>query len=140
MKPCRYGFMGVVVLLDESLDGFGDFDGIEILALDVLDESQFERSVGGDIFDDDEQFFEACALGGSPSTFSCDDFEAVWGGWASTHDQRFDETVFFQGGSKLIESGRIHALAWLAFLWMQRLDGAGKYGTLAVGCSRCRVD
>jgi len=59
-------------LPDEPVEGEGHFDWVEILALEVLDEGEFQQMVVGDIADDDRDLVESGKLGGAPAPLARD--------------------------------------------------------------------
>ena len=67
--------LGVAVLADEAIEGLGDLDGVEVGALDVLDQRQLEGLLGRDVLDDDEHLLEAGALRGAPAALAGDELE-----------------------------------------------------------------
>ena len=61
----------------EAFEGVGDFNRVEVFALDVLDEGNFEEAVVGEVLDDDGYFGEASESGGTPAAFARDELIAV---------------------------------------------------------------
>src|SRR4029078_10234174 len=57
-------------VLDQGEIGARLLDGVEILALDVLDERHFEQPILGDLTDDRRHLEQARALSGPPSAFT----------------------------------------------------------------------
>ena len=64
-------------MLDEPLVGLGFFDGVEVLALDVLDEGDLERFRLRHVADDDRQLVQARPLRGAPSPLAGDEEVSV---------------------------------------------------------------
>jgi hypothetical protein len=56
----------------EAAEGVGGFDGIQVLALNVLDEGDFEKAVVGNLPDDYGDVFEAGKLSGPPAALPSD--------------------------------------------------------------------
>ena len=46
----------------EAVEGRGRFDGVQILALDVLDEGDFEQALVGDFLNDDRNLVDPASL------------------------------------------------------------------------------
>src|SRR5262245_15372345 len=62
--------MAQVILRREAIEGVSDFDGREIFALDVLDQSHLEKSVRGRIADHGWDSLKAGQARGSPSALA----------------------------------------------------------------------
>ena len=79
----------------------GDFDGVEVLALDVLDEGDFHQAVVGEVLNDDGDFLEAGDLGGTETAFAGDQL-VVAGGFAD--DEGLDDAVLADGLGQFLEA------------------------------------
>ncbi len=62
--------VGEAELAVEALEGVGDFDGVQVLALDVLDEGDLHEAIVGELLDDDGDVMEAGQAGGTEAAFS----------------------------------------------------------------------
>ena len=69
-------FLGQAELVGETAVGLRLLDGIEIFALDVLDERRRQQPVVGNVADDDRDLQQPGALRGAPSAFARDDLVA----------------------------------------------------------------
>jgi hypothetical protein len=63
-----------MMFVDEPAEGLGLLNGVEVLALDVLDERDLEELFVGNMPNDDRDSKESGALGRAPSAFPGDDF------------------------------------------------------------------
>jgi hypothetical protein len=87
-------FLAEPEFLCEAGVGFGFFDGVEVFALEVLDESHFEDiAVAGESFDDGD-IGESELLAGAEAAFACDEFEGAVDG---ADDEWLDDAVFADG-------------------------------------------
>jgi len=75
---------------DEPLIGLGFLDGIEVFALDVLNEREFQHLFIRDIADDGRDLQRSSQLSRSPSAFPSDDLIAKA---TATHDDRLYQAV-----------------------------------------------
>jgi len=76
------------MFFDEPLVGLGDLQGVELLAMDVLDEGDLELLLFGDVPNEDGDLAQAGSLGGPPTAFPDDDLIViVLGG----HDDRLHD-------------------------------------------------
>ena len=69
--------VGVAVIGGELRVAVGLFERVEIGALDVLDDGDFERLAVAGLDDEDRDFVQAGALGGAPAPFAGDDLVGV---------------------------------------------------------------
>ena len=62
--PVRWPICSAVRLssLRQALEGDGRLDGVEVFALDVLDQGDFEEAVVGDVLDDDRDLVRPASL------------------------------------------------------------------------------
>jgi len=107
----------------------GFFDGVEVLALEILDEGEFEDFLVGGGADDGGGFQEADFLGGAPAAFAGDELEFIE---ALPDDEGLDDAVLADGirpareafrretpcgagagGSDVLQLDHLHALAQL---------------------------
>jgi hypothetical protein len=87
-------FLGEVELGLELGVALGFFEGVEVFALEILDEGEFEDfAVGGGPFDDGD-VGEAGEAGGAPTPFAGDQFENVAYG---PDDEGLDDSLFADG-------------------------------------------
>ncbi len=78
----REGLLRQVALLDEALQAEGDFDGVEVLTLDVFDEGHRVQVLVVDLADVDRQRCEPRPSGGAPAAFAADQDVAAVGALA----------------------------------------------------------
>jgi hypothetical protein len=67
---CSYFFLGQMKFAHQALVGARFFDWVEVLALDILDQSYLKRHLIGDFADDRRHTAEACSLRCSPAAFA----------------------------------------------------------------------
>ena len=91
--------MAEVQLLDQAIKSPGHFNGGEILALDVLDQRNFQQLLVGKLLDDHWNPGQAAKLRGPPPAFAC--YQLVPAA-APADDQRLDNTVSFDGLRELL--------------------------------------
>src|SRR5262245_3555663 len=60
-------------LLHHAIEGDRGFDGIEVLALNILDQGDFQKTFIRDLLDHDGHFRDTCELGCPPAAFPCDE-------------------------------------------------------------------
>ena len=82
-------------VIDEPLDAGGFLDGVEVFALDVLDERHRKRRFIRDIPDQHRHFFQSRLLGRSPSSLASDDLVSVRADRA--REDRLNETLRSDG-------------------------------------------
>jgi hypothetical protein len=87
----------------EALEGVGDFDGVEVFALDVFDKSDFHEAVVGDVLDNDGHVMKAGDAGGAKAAFTGDELIAVV---RAPYDERLDDAVFANGLGEFLEALR----------------------------------
>ena len=66
-------------------------DGIEIFALEVFDERQFEHGAVVGLADDDRDFRQLQQLCGAPAAFACNQFKITV---TVAHNQRLHDALF----------------------------------------------
>src|ERR1700739_828805 len=67
---CSYFFLGQMQFAHHALLGAGFFDWVEVLALDILDQSYLKRRLIGDFADDRWYTAEACSLSRAPAALA----------------------------------------------------------------------
>ena len=87
-------------LLDELRVAVRLFNSVQVLALQVLDQSQFQHGPVVGLPEDDGDFRQAEQLGGPPAAFAGDELEVAV---AISHDQRLDDALFLDGISQLAQ-------------------------------------
>src|SRR5690606_26742495 len=88
-------------LLDEPLVAEGDLDGVEVLALDVLDDGHLEHRLGVGLADEGGDLAEAGAAGGAEAALARDQLEPPVAEGA--HRQRLDDAELADGRGELVE-------------------------------------
>jgi hypothetical protein len=112
---------GDFVLLERKFLGEADvacgfFHRVEILALEVLDECHFQNITIGGLALDDRHSGESEFAGGTPTSFTSDEFELTI---HSAHDERLDDAVL---------TDRLHQIIKWRFTELKaRLQGAGNH-------------
>ena len=69
--------LGHAELLEQAAVAFGFLDGVEVLALQVLDQGGGHGVGVGEVADQGRHFVQSGGLGGAPAAFAGDDLEAV---------------------------------------------------------------
>jgi hypothetical protein len=90
-----------VELVREAVEGMGDLDGVEILALYVLDKRDFEQVLIGDVLDHGRDVGQAGEFRGAPAAFAGDKLIAVTEG---PDDERLDDAVGQDGIGEFLEA------------------------------------
>ncbi len=85
--------LAVVEALDKVAIAGRFFDGVEVGALDVLDDGEFEDFLVVEAADDDRHRVQARTLGGAPAAFAGDDLIHLLVVGIDTDDDRLDETL-----------------------------------------------
>src|SRR5690606_19483414 len=94
-------FVGEAELAVEALEGVGHLDGVEVLALDVLDERDLHQAVVGEFLDDDGNLVKAGHAGGSEAALASDELVGVA---VAADDQRLDDAILANGLRELLEA------------------------------------
>ena len=89
---------------------FGFFHGIEVLALEVLDEGHLEHIAVGGLTLDDGHGGESEFAGSTPAAFAGDELELAIHG---AHDERLDDAVLADGLDEVVQRGFAELEAWL---------------------------
>jgi hypothetical protein len=100
--------LGELELGNELGVALGLFDGIEVFALEIFDQGEFENGAVVGLADDDRDFGQAGQLGGAPAAFAGDEFQVSA---AFAHDERLNDALLFDGVGEFAErfSGKILA-------------------------------
>lgn len=120
------GFLAEVELFDESLVSDGAFHGGDVLALDVFDNSDFERCLTGGGADDDGDGFEPGDFGGAEASLSGDEFKLVIAEGAD--DEGLEDAKFADGDGEFFELFLVELGSRLA-----RVGADGRYGKFVGG-------
>jgi hypothetical protein len=104
----------------QAVEGLGDLNGIQILALDVLNEGDFHEPVVGIVLNDDRNLGKAGKFGGAPAALSGDELVAGTGG---ADDQRLDNAVFADGLGEFLEAVGLEDGARLQGIGVDIADG-----------------
>ena len=103
--------MGEFEVLQELLQGGGNFENVEVAALQVFDQGDGECLLVGVVFDDAGDFGEAGDAAGAEAAFAGDDFVlAVADG---THNERLQDAVLGDGLGKFLQGGIVEDFARL---------------------------
>jgi hypothetical protein len=90
-----------VELTREPVEGVGDLDGVEILALYVLDQRDFEQVLIGDVLDYGRDVGQAGEFCGAPAAFPSDELIAVAEG---PDDEGLDDAIGQDGIGEFLEA------------------------------------
>ncbi len=130
-------FLGVSVIANQPVVGLRELDGVEVLALDVLDQRELEGGLDAHVLHDDERVPDAGALKCAPAPLAGDELELVAPGYAPDH-QRLDEAVLADALRQLVELVRVEVLPGLPFPGDDLLDRAREDALVAVVRGRRR--
>ena len=97
----------------ERLQGFGFFQRIKVLALEIFHESHGHGVFVGIFSDDDRYFCESCQFGGPPASFTGYDLVTLRHTRELTHEQRLDDALIADGYGQFAEGCAIEVLARL---------------------------
>ncbi len=106
-------------LAGETVECVGYFDGIEVLALDVLDEGDLEEAVVGDVLDGNGNIGDAGEACGTPAAFAGDELVAAVP-WAD--DEGLNDAVGADGVGKFLEALRLEYGSWLKRIGVDEID------------------
>ena len=90
--------LGVAVIVDQPLISLRLLNCVEVLALDILDQRDFQRLLVAEIADDGGDFVQPRPLGRAPAALAGDDLEAVA---MRTDDDRLDDAARPDRGGEL---------------------------------------
>ena len=105
------------------------FEWVEVLALEILDECQFQHGAVVSFAEDDGDFLQTSEMRGPPTTFTGDQLEAVA---AFADDEGLDDALFLDGIGQFLKSDRSEFFA--------RLERAGANQLWVVGWARYWAD
>ena len=91
--------------VDQRLIAGRLFERIEVGALHVLDDGEFERLRVGRLDHDDRHVVQAGALRRAPAPLAGDDLELVRRAAHGAHDDRLDDAALADRGGQLVEFG-----------------------------------
>ena len=97
------------------------FDGVQIGALNVLDNRNLENLGIIKVAHDDRKFVKLRNLGGPPPAFTRHDFEAVCAR-NRPHDKRLDDPFLTQRRGKILQALGRKVTARLQWIWHQLFD------------------
>jgi hypothetical protein len=101
----------------------GLFDGGEVLALDVFNESDFQRLVIGQLTDDNRHIVQPCDLGRPPAAFPGNDFIIFRMAGTGPHQDGLQQAAALDGVRQAVQFSFVEALARL-----QAAGGQAFYG------------
>jgi hypothetical protein len=107
----------------KALESVSNFDGIEVLALDVLNEGDFHEAVVGEFLDDDGDLVEAGNAGCPEAALAGDKLVSIAG---AADNKGLDDAVLADGLSKLLKALRGERGAGLEGIRVDRFDGDAK--------------
>ena len=125
-------FLGEIEIFDQLAVAERFFNRVEILALEILDEGEFENFAVVSFADEDGKFGEAGELGGAPATFAGDEFIRPV---ARADDERLKDSLLFDGVGEFLD--RILGEIFAGLKWAR--DDAGDGNALHLLAGRfCR--
>ena len=124
--------VGVVELVDETLNGAGFFQRVQVLALDVLDQGQGQRVLVADFLDDDRHRLELGERSGTEAPFAGDDLVAPIVDRAD--HQGLQQTMLMDRVRQLLQGGFVHAGTGLIAPGLQQVQGHLADAFLGGGC------
>ena len=130
----RKRFVGEAVVLQKTFQGRGFFKGVEILALDVLDQCQRRGLFVIDIAHHRRHGCQASALRRSPAPFAGDDLEAAFR--ARADDDGFDDALGAYRLCQFFDALVTNAIARLMFARRDALDGDFRNRRCGPRCER----
>ena len=100
----------------------GFFERVEIGALDIFDDGDFERLAVAGLEHDDRDFVLPGPLGGPPAPLAGDDLVGVGDAGDGANQHRLDDAALPDRRGQLLEFGVVEALARIARVRAQELD------------------
>ena len=128
--PLRYLLLGEAVFLHQSLEAPGLLGGVQVLPLEVLDQTQLHDLSVIRLNDDSGDLIQTGLLGGPPAALPGDDL--VVAGGQTADGEGLDDAVEADRVGQIGEGLRLKALAGLVQAWPHLGDGEGD-GALASG-------
>ena len=114
--------LGVVEFLDQLAIAARFFDRVQIGALDVFDEGDFERLGVGEGADDDGHFMQARLLRRAPAPFAGDDLVLVGLARNGADNNRLEDAFFADRVGELVEQFGLEMFARLERVGTQERD------------------
>ena len=121
--------LAVVELADQAQEGGGFLQGVEVAALQVLDEGDLDGLGIAEVAHHRRQFVEARPLRRPPAPLAGDDLigrAAAAAAVCGPHHQGLDDALGTDRGGEALDLGLVEALARLIRLRRQMLDGDGE--------------
>ena len=115
-------FLAAFEFVRERVIALRLFHRVEVFALDVFDDRDFERFGLRDVEGNDRHFVQAGELGGAPAAFAGDDLKAIRRALHRAHHDRLDDAVLLDGGGELSEFGIGKCPARVARIRFQKFD------------------
>jgi hypothetical protein len=113
-----------VELVREAVEGMGDLDGVEILALYVLDQRDFEQVLIGNMLDHGRDVGKAGEFPGAPAAFASDELIAIAEG---PNDERLNDAIGQDGIGEFLEAIGAKHRARLKGVGIDEGDGEIRY-------------
>jgi hypothetical protein len=112
--------VGEAEVVGEAFEGLRGFDGVEVLALDVLDEGELQELIVGEVLDDHRDLSEAGYSGSAESALAGDELESVA---MMADNERLDDAVGADGLGKLVNPSLVELRAGLEGIGIYIRDG-----------------
>ena len=118
-------FLGHAELLEQAAVAFGFLDGVEVLALEVLDQGGGHGFGVGEVAHQGRHFVQPGGLGGAPAAFAGDDLEPVRRVGIGTGEEGLEDAAGSDGVDEFRERVGIDRAA--------RLEGPGGRNSTGIG-------
>ena len=115
-------FLAAFELVRQRVIALRLFHRIEVFALHVLDDRDFECVAVTDLDRNDRHFVQAGELRGTPAAFAGNDLVAILRALHRPHHDRLDHAMLLDGTGELAEFGIGKSPAWVARIWFQEFD------------------
>ena len=115
--------LGVVELLQQPAVAFRLFQGRKVLALQVLDQADFQDIPVGEIFDDHRDLMQLGFLGGPPAAFAGDDLEGVGLVRVAPHEEGLQDAPVTDGLGQGLDLLVVPPVTGLIAARVDELDG-----------------
>ena len=120
----------IAELVDQAMVAGRFLDRVEIRALHVLDDGEFERRSVVRLDNGDRHVVQAGPLGRPPAALAGDDLVGVRALSEGAHHDRLDDAALADRAGEEVEIGLVEGLAWIARVGAQELD---RHAPLAAG-------
>ena len=95
----------------------GFLERVQVGALHVFDDGDFERFAVACVNDDDRDLVQPCPLRRSPAAFAGDDFKKIRCAGNGAHDDRLDNPALLDRSGEFIKLRIVEPLSRVARIW-----------------------